>query len=298
MQFHHSKNLQKQKPKKSKDVRELITFGSEILKKNKIEFPYLNAEILLSFLLKKERVNLYSHDVRINGKICREYFNLIEKRSGYIPLQYLTGEEKFYGYKFRINKSVFIPRPETEIIVETVVKLYRKHFLPKRVNILDIGTGCGNIAIALAKEIKKCSVLATDISEKALVLAKHNARSSRVKSKIDFAKTNLFPSLKKHFHIIVSNPPYIPEKEMLNLPAEVIKEPARALDGGKTGFKYIERILSNAGEYLINGGFVMLEIGYNQSNFLKKRKFPELRLMSFEKDLNGFERVAIFKKSI
>jgi len=279
-------------------MKKLITLGSEILKKNKIEFPYRNAEILLSFLLKKERVNLYSQDVKINGKICRKYFNLIEKRSGYIPLQYLTGEEKFYGYKLKINKSVFIPRPETEILIETVVKLYRKQFLPKRVNILDIGTGCGNIAIALAKEIKKCSVLATDISEKALVLAKRNARSLQVKSKIDFAKTNLFPSFKKHFHMIVSNPPYIPEKEILNLPAEVRKEPVRALNGGKTGFKYIKRILSNAGEYLMNGGFTMLEIGYNQSKFLKNMEFSQLKLLKFEKDLNGFERVIVFKKQL
>ena len=152
MLSHLFRNLVKQKNRK---IKELLEITTERLKKNNIEDARLNAEILLSHVLGTEREKLYISDIEINREKESLFLKLIEKRGKRIPLQYLTGKVNFYGYLFWIKKGIFIPRPETEILVEETIKIYKNFFYPEKVNILDIGTGCGNIAIVLAKEIEK-----------------------------------------------------------------------------------------------------------------------------------------------
>ncbi|MCD6407483.1 peptide chain release factor N(5)-glutamine methyltransferase, partial [bacterium] len=211
---------------------------------------------------------------------------------------YITGKVNFYGHDFFIEKGVFIPRPETEILVENVLKIWKEKFYPQKIKILDIGTGCGNIGITLAKEIKNCKVVGIDISEKALTVAKKNARYHRVKSKIEFVKGDLFPEKKRKFHIIVSNPPYIPSDEIPLLPEEVKKEPREAVNGGENGMEKLIKIISNSSEFLYNNGYLFLEIGYNQGEIIEKLDAGKYNLecLKIIKDFNGIKRVAILRK--
>jgi len=289
-------NQQKVNNKKNINVKEILLKSTKILRDKKIDEPYLNSEILLAYCLRKERIDLYSKDLIITSQLLKKYFALIKKRTKGIPLQYLIGKVNFYGYDFQIKKGVFIPRPETEILVEETIKIYKKYFSPNIIKILDIGTGCGNIAISLGKEIENCHITATDISEDALKLAKENAYLLNVKNKIKFIKTNFFSCLNDKFHIIISNPPYIPENELKNLPLEVKKEPELALNGGKFGLVYIQKILKQGWKYLFENGFLILEIGKGQGDFLKKEKFFSLKLIKFVNDLNNIERIVVLKK--
>jgi len=275
---------------------ELIKSGSEILKNNGIKEAVKKAEIILSEITKKKIPDLYLDEEEISLRTIKKYIEYLKKIIKGIPLQYIIKKSDFYKYQFHVDKGVFIPRPETEILIEKTIEIYKNFFFPSFVNILDIGTGSGNIAITLGKEIKNSSLIATDISEKSIKIAKKNAARYKVENKIKFIKTDLFPKKNIKFDIIVSNPPYIPEREIENLENDVKKEPYIALNGGKSGMKYIKKILKNSGKYLSNNGFLILEIGYNQSKFLKNKKFNDLKIVEFTNDLNGIERVVIFKK--
>ena len=275
---------------------ELIKSGSEILKNNGIKEAVKKAEIILSEITKKKIPDLYLDEEEISLRTIKKYIEYLKKIIKGIPLQYIIKKSDFYKYQFYVDKGVFIPRPETEILIEKTIEIYKNFFFPSFVNILDIGTGSGNIAITLGKEIKNSSLIATDISEKSIKIAKKNAARYKVENKIKFIKTDLFPKKNIKFDIIVSNPPYIPEREIENLENDVKKEPYIALNGGKSGMKYIKKILKNSGKYLSNNGFLILEIGYNQSKFLKNKKFNDLKIVEFTNDLNGIERVVIFKK--
>ncbi|HRR96318.1 MAG TPA: peptide chain release factor N(5)-glutamine methyltransferase [Candidatus Ratteibacteria bacterium] len=275
---------------------ELIKSVSEILKNNGIKEAVKKAEIILSEITKKKIPDLYLDEEEISSRTIKKYIEYLNKIIEGIPLQYIIKKSDFYKYQFYVDKGVFIPRPETEILIEKTIEIYKNFFFPSFVNILDIGTGSGNIAITLGKEIKNSSLIATDISEKSIKIAKKNAARYKVENKIKFIKTDLFPKKNIKFDIIVSNPPYIPEREIENLENDVKKEPYIALNGGKSGMKYIKKILKNSGKYLSNNGFLILEIGYNQSKFLKNKKFNDLKIVEFTNDLNGIERVVIFKK--
>ena len=275
---------------------ELIKSVSEILKNNGIKEAVKKAEIILSEITKKKIPDLYLDEEEISSRTIKKYIEYLNKIIEGIPLQYIIKKSYFYKYQFYVERGVFIPRPETEILIEKTIEIYKNFFFPSFVNILDIGTGSGNIAITLGKEIKNSSLIATDISEKSIKIAKKNAARYKVENKIKFIKTDLFPKKNIKFDIIVSNPPYIPEREIENLENDVKKEPYIALNGGKSGMKYIKKILKNSGKYLSNNGFLLLEIGYKQSKFLKNKKFNDLKIVEFTNDLNGIERVVIFKK--
>ena len=275
-------------------LKKIVEEGASFLQKNKIEEPRKNAEVLLSFVLNKPLYYIYTEDVFVPPKIISHYNKLLKKRASGIPLQYLIKKVNFYGYDFSVQKGVFIPRPETELLVEKTVERYNRYFSPSRIKILDIGTGCGNIAITLAKEIKKSVVVATDISEKAIKTADYNAKIHGVENRIKLLKVNLFPLEKGRFHIIVSNPPYIPHPEISLLDREVKMEPHRALCGGKDGLSIIRKILKEGDKFLYRGGFLLMEIGYNQVDSIKEI-VCNLKLTGIEKDLAGIERVVIFQ---
>lgn len=287
--------LQKLPPNNRPHVTEALKAGSRFLEENGIDEPRKNAEILLSHLFKKPVHRIYTDDEYISAGILSAYSKLLVKRASHTPLQYITGKVDFYKYVFSVEKGVLIPRPETEILVEKAVSVYREYFSPGRVRILDIGTGCGNIAISLAKEIENCSVAAIDISLKALNVSHFNALRHKVKSKIKFYKSDVFPPGKSRFHMIVSNPPYIPLVEMAGLDEDVKQEPLTALSGGRDGTSVIKKILRRADAFLQERGFLLMEIGHNHADFIRSFKCG-MELLVIEKDLAGIERIAVFRK--
>lgn len=277
------------------DALTLLKKAKEKLQK-RIKSPYLEAEIILSHLLGIERYKIYVENIIVPKEISKKFLRLIDKRSERIPLGYLIKKIYFYNCEFIIEKGVFIPRPETELVVEKIIDLYKKYFYPKKIKILDIGTGCGNIAIALAKNIDNCFVVGIDINKKSLEIAYKNANLNKVRKKIKFLFSNLFKNIKEEFEIIVSNPPYVSEREYKKLEEEVKKEPKRALIGGQDGLKVIRKILKESVFYLKKNGFLIIEIGYNQAEKIKKIIPPALQLFSIEKDFSSLERIMVFKK--
>lgn len=277
-------------------VRELLLIASAVLRKKGIENPHLESEIILAHLLNVSKIELYSNDFIIEPQTAKEFFRLIDKRALFVPIQYVTGKVTFWGYEFSVTPGVFIPRPETEILVENVIRLYERYFFPENIRFLDIGTGTGNIAISLTKKIDSSFAVATDISARAISAATKNALDLGVRNKVQFVKTSLFPVSCKKFHFVVSNPPYIPQGQIKSLQREVQEEPVAALNGGKTGLKWINKILENSSAYLHTGGFVLLEVGINQSSLIKDYNSPVLKFVECIKDLSGIERIIVFKK--
>ena len=266
------------------------------MRENKIEFSQFESEILLSFILGIERYKIYTEKIKVEKGLVNKFLKLIAKRIKGIPIQYIIKRVNFFDSEFKIEKGVFIPRPETELLVEKTIQIYKENFYPKKVKILDIGTGCGNIAICLAKNIENCDVVGTDMSKKAIKLAKENAILNNVASKVEFKYSNLFSNIDEIFEIIVSNPPYISEVEYKNLSKEVKNEPKKALIAGRDGLKIIKKILDNAVYFLRKNGFLIMEIGKGQKEMIEKMTLNGIEIFGFLNDYSGIKRVAIFKK--
>ena len=188
---------------------------------------------------------------------------MLKKIVSGVPVQYLTNNQEFMKLNFYVDENVLIPQPDTEILVEEIINQYKQ----KKCKILDICTGSGAIAIALAKYLENVKIVASDISVKALQIAKLNAEKNLVHKKIKFIVSDMFSKInEKNFDIIVSNPPYIKSKIISKLDNQVKKEPYIALDGGQDGLKFYKIIISNSYKYLNNNGKLFLEIGYDQKN--------------------------------
>ncbi len=277
---------------------ELLKQGKCYLEKQGITNSALDAEVLLRYVLGMSRSSLFSNLSNIAAKEqIDRYIHLIHKRSERIPLQYLTGIQEFMSLEFQVNEHVLIPRPETEQLVERVtgyIKGYRQPI------IVDLGTGSGAIAVSIAKIISKAFVYAVDISPDALQVARQNGLNHGVDKQICFLKGNLFQPLLEYdlggkVHTIVSNPPYIPEKEIAVLSPEVRKEPFTALSGGEDGFQFYHAIIKEAPAFLISGGMLALEIGYNQGQVVKElmiqsRVYTDVSII---KDYSGLDRMVI-----
>lgn len=244
-------------------IKEALTKGMIILKGNNIDSPKLKARLLLQYILKKTRQYLIVYDNKeIEKKEQWEYFVNIEKLANGVPLQHITHSQEFMKMDFYVDENVLIPRPDTEILVEEVIKIAQKIQKPK---ILDLCTGSGAIAISIAKNVPEAEVHAIDISSKALEIAKKNAKNLGVKVK--FTKSNLFEKLNKtKFDIIVSNPPYIKRDDINYLSQEVKNEPELALDGGIDGLDFYRKIAKQAIDYLKFESYLCLEIGYDQKD--------------------------------
>ena len=220
------------------------------------------------------------------------YDRAVKRLKKHEPFQYVVGMQQFYGYDFFVNPSVLIPRPETELLVEKAV-FWGKG---KEVKALDLCTGSGCIAIALAHELKG-SFLATDISEKALATAEKNNVLNG--TKVEFRLSDLFFHLEKEqrFDLITANPPYLTQKEMTEIPLEVTHEPVIALNGGSNGIYAIERILKDVDHFLAEGGLFLMEIGENQGEtVLSLAEKYGLENTAIEKDLNGKDRIFRLEK--
>ena len=273
-------------------IKQAITKGMIMLKSNNVESPKLKARLLLQYVLDKPRQYIIVYDNKeIDKQQQWQYFVNIEKLTKGIPLQHITHRQEFMKMDFFVDENVLIPRPDTEILVEEVIKIAQKYNSPR---ILDLCTGSGAIAISLKKFVPNADITAVDISEKALEIAQKNAE--KLEAKINFVKSNLFDKLdNKKFDIIVSNPPYIRKDEIKKLSEEVQKEPKMALDGGEDGLDFYRIIAEQAINYLKTGSFLCFEIGYNQKNDVIKIIEDEQNYKNTycKKDLYGNDRIII-----
>lgn len=259
-------------------------------------------ETIFCQLLGCDRSSLYldRHRSFLDAKQYGKFEKILKKRISGSPLQYLLGDADFMGLRLRVKPGVLIPRPETEILVDEALNIIRCSGF-KKPRILDIGTGCGNIAIAMAKFLKNTSVEALDISKLCLSVAKSNARFHRVTSKIQFRQSDLFDCFKggmDSFDVIISNPPYIADHDFEALPEDVQKEPISALVAPERGFYFYRKIEEGARQYLKERGFIFLEIGAGQVEGIKNI-FTDRSVWEephFVKDHNEIERVVIIKK--
>ena len=254
------------------NIRDLLKVSTDYLTEKQIENPRLNAEVLLAHQLRINRVDLYlNFEKPLNEKEISGYRNLIRRRLIQEPLQYITGVQEFWSIEFAVNPDVLIPRPETELLVEKASEIIGtgSHVENSPPRILDLGTGCGAIAISIAKENQNAQIWATDQSTKALKTARFNAEKHKVLDRIQFLEGDLWQPLADKdltFDIILSNPPYIPSEEYDNLPHEVGKyEPRLALDGGEDGMRYIERIIRGAADFLNPGAWLIMEMSPDQT---------------------------------
>ena len=273
-------------------IKQAITKGMIMLKSNNVESPKLKARLLLQYVLDKPRQYIIVYDNKeIDKQQQWQYFVNIEKLTKGIPLQHITHRQEFMKMDFFVDENVLIPRPDTEILVEEVIKIAQKYNSPR---ILDLCTGSGAIAISLKKFVPNADIIAVDISEKALEIAQKNAK--KLETKINFLKSDLFDKLdNKKFDIIVSNPPYIRKDEIKKLSEEVQKEPKIALDGGEDGLDFYRIIAEQAINYLKTRSFLCFEIGYNQKNDVIKIIEDEQNYKNTycKKDLYGNDRIII-----
>ena len=248
------------------NLKEILKYGKEELIKNNIEDASIIAKELAEHIFKITRAQMIANnDMEFSKDQTDNYINSIKKISTGIPIQYITNNQEFMNLNFYVDENVLIPQPDTETLVEEVINEYKE----KKCEILDLCTGSGAIAISLAKYINESNIVASDISMKALQIAKLNAEKNLVRKKIEFIESDMFNKIyKDDFDIIVSNPPYIKTKVIEELDKQVKNEPYIALDGGADGLKFYKIIIENAYKYIKNEGKVFLEIGYDQKNEL------------------------------
>ncbi|MCM8791569.1 MAG: peptide chain release factor N(5)-glutamine methyltransferase [Candidatus Omnitrophica bacterium] len=257
-------------------------------------------ELLFTEILGCLRYELYLKNNLKFKPYQRDFlFDALKRRMDHEPLQYILGKTEFMGLEFKVNKDVFIPRPETEHLVEHTLRLISSLAKDREVlRILDLGTGSGCIAISIAKYVSYNNIVidATDISQEALHIAKLNAQCNQVK--INFLQTDLFLGLKFGLYdIIVSNPPYVPSSQIGRFSKEIFYEPVIALDGGRRGLRFFYRIIRDAHLYLKKDGYLIMEIGYGQLNSIKKifRNIRNLKMVEVIKDYTNIDRVIIAK---
>lgn len=275
------------------NLKELLNYGKEQLKKYKIDDFTIIAKELVEYVfnIKKEEIIVKEND-ELNDEHINMYINLIKKVAKGVPVQYVTNKQEFMKMDFYVDENVLIPQPDTEILVEEIIN----EFKDINCKILDLCTGSGAIAISLAKYIKNSNIVASDISLKALQIAKLNAERNLVKNQIEFVVSDMFDEIeKKEFDIIVSNPPYIKTSVIDSLAIQVKNEPYIALDGGYDGLKFYKIIFENAYKYLKKEGKIFVEIGYDQKEDLFNiiRSNSNYKNICCKKDLAGNDRIIV-----
>ena len=277
-------------------IKEAMRKGMIKLKTNDVKEPNLKARLLMQYILNRPREYILVHDDKqLTLRQNVDYFKLIKKLIEGVPLQHITHQQEFMKLMFYVDENVLIPRPDTEILVEEVIKLAKSINAKK---ILDLCTGSGAIAVSLAKYIEGSQITATDISRKALSIAKLNATNNDVEDRITFVSSDLFQNISEEkYDIIVSNPPYIKRKVIKTLDEEVKREPIIALDGGNDGLDFYKKIIGNAYQYLKYKGYLCLEIGYDQKDEVidlinKEEKYIDTYS---KKDLFDNDRIVITK---
>jgi release factor glutamine methyltransferase len=275
-------------------IRKVLDWTRARFEKGEIDSSRLTAELLLAHTLGVARVNLYMDlDRPLVASELGAFRALIQRRLAGEPTQYLTGHREFYGRRFAVDPRVFIPRPETELLVEAVLRSVA-HDAPSR--IVDLCTGSGCVAISIAAERPCAEVWATEASAQALEVARANAAALGVGARVHFLEGDLFAPLPPgiRFDLIASNPPYVQSAAIATLQREIHHEPKAALDGGDDGLDVIRRIVLRAGEVLSPGGRLALEIGDDQGDalmaLLTQAGFRDVQI---EKDLSRLDRLAL-----
>ena len=275
---------------------DILKKGSSFLKKNKIKNPHLDTELILSKVTNKKREEIILNS---NNKLKHEdltkFKNYLIRRYEKEPMAYILGYKHFWNHKFLTNKSVMIPRPDTEIVIEETLK-----YLPidKSKKILDIGTGSGCIVISLIKERPKCKATAIDISKKAINVAKTNAKLHQLGNKIKFININIDKYNSYNYDLIISNPPYINSIELNRLDDDIKShEPMLALSGGFDGFRHLKKIIVKSNKLLKINGKLILEIGHRQKNQCSKILNQNGYFINqITKDLSGKDRCIVSTK--
>ena len=267
-------------------IQTALLQGTNLLEEDSIAVPRLTAEVLLSYALQRERQYLYAHpEEELTEVAWIHYGRYLHQRLQRKPTQYITGRQEFYGREFRVTPDVLIPRPETEHLVEAALKILK----PGNA-VLDVGTGSGAIAVSIALE-SSAQVYATDISTAALQIARENAR--RLLAPVSFLAADLVSCFADAtFDLVASNPPYVPKTDHPALQREVRDyEPEVALFGGPTGLGIYERLIPEARRVLRPGGRVLLELGYNSVDPVRKMLGPAWTEITVQSDLAGLPRV-------
>ena len=279
-------------------VRELLSEGTRLLKEKGLNNPARDSELLLSFALNLNKLDLYTNPDRIAApEKAALYTAYLQRRAAFEPISYITGQKEFMDSVFLVNRNVLIPRPETEHLVEQAAALSKTISSPK---ILDLGTGSGCIAVCLKKLLPEAEITSVDISEAALMTARKNAKANGV-PRIRFLRSDLFDALgsDEAFDIIISNPPYVTNEEYDSLlPETKLYEPENALRGGSDGLDFYRKILFEAPSRLLAGGHILFEVGHRQAGQVSDMiestgKFGFIKVF---RDLAYIERVVIARK--
>jgi release factor glutamine methyltransferase len=277
-------------------VLELLQTTTAYFAKKGVEHPRLNIEHLLADTLGKKRIELYlEFDRSLTARELEPLREKVRRRADGEPLQHVLGHWDFFGRRFKTDRRALIPRPETELLVETILK--DSATCGKSANrLVDIGTGCGVLAITFALERPEFEVSAVDLSDDALALARENAEALGVLERIAFRRADLLDQIEGPFHWVVANLPYIPTADLEALPREVKFDPVLALDGGTDGLTIIKRLIESISGKIAPNSMIALELGQGQAQqvrgFLADQNYRDI---SIRKDYQGVERLLIAK---
>ncbi len=273
-------------------IAEALSTATARLTENEVSEPRREAASLLSFVLQKNTAFLIAHpEYQLAPTENDAFENVVTRRSAREPYQYIVGRQEFYGLDFEVVPGVLIPRPETEILVEAAIKILADSENP---NFLEIGVGTGCISVSILHHAKHARADAVDISDAALDLAARNAAKHEVAGRLTLSKGDLYHDITTNYDLIVSNPPYIPDTDLVGLQPEVGKfEPHTALFGGHDGLSVVRRIIAAAPEFLKPAGCLLIEIGFGQSASVKELFDPEIwGNVDFIPDFQGIPRIA------
>jgi len=279
-------------------IEKLLKDGLNIIQERDYNNPFLDVQLILSHLLKKDKIYLHMHkDEEVNSDVSEKYYEMVERRNLGYPLQYMLNSQEFMGLDFFVQEGVLIPRPDTEILVEKLINIVNQTPLKdKKIKILDIGTGSGAIALSLAYYLKNSFVTAVDISDIAIETATLNVKRLKLNN-VSIFKADVFGDMNisdEKYDVVVSNPPYIEKSTIEELQIEVSQyEPKIALDGGIDGLDFYRQIVSVFKEIHCKNSILAVEIGYNQKNtvteiFENTKLFNKIETY---KDLSGRDRV-------
>lgn len=282
-------------------ILDLLNWTTPYFKTHHIDSPRTTAEVLLAHSLNLRRIDLYlQYDRPLSQPELKRFKKKIQRRINREPVAYIVGVKEFWSLELDVTRDVLIPRPETECLVEKALELLPEtDASPKR--ILDLGTGSGAITLALASQRPFHLYFATDVSRRAIALAKKNGDRHFQDRRLHFLAGNWYAAIKKIplFHMILANPPYIPTGEISGLAPEIrLYEPVTALDGNADGMGCLEHIITQAPEHLLPGGHLLLEMGHDQRERVQEtaERYGGFEQIVFSKDYSGYDRVVILQK--
>jgi len=273
-------------------IGRILSWTKQYFTDKGVASPRLDAEVLLSHILKTDRIYLYVHfDQPLQADELLRFRQAVKERALRCPVAYITGCKEFMGLSFAVSPAVLIPRPDTEILVETAQKLLTSRSQPR---LADIGTGSGAIIISLLHLLPDATGVAVDISAAALAMARKNAAAHQVTARLELLQGHMVQPLTGVFDAIISNPPYIPDDVVATLEPEVQREPSGALKGGRDGLDFYRCLFQHSAIYLKADGFLALEIGQGQTDAIVRLATDSAFVVqSIVKDYGGIERVVI-----